>query len=359
MDRRTNTATWNEAQKRWKINVQRDGRRRSFYSSIPGRKGQREANAKADAWLVDGVDNTGAKVSALYADFIEAKKAGTSRSHWQGVESRWKNHICPAIGNKRIDRLTENDLQAIINRAHAQLGLAQKTLCNLRADLVAFLKFCRRAKVTTMTPEGLTIPASAPRPQKRIIQPRDLLKLFNCDTTLYRGKRVPEPYIHAFRLEVLTGLRPGEINGLAWADVAGMNLHLKRAVNTYGETTEGKNRNAVRRVPLSALAAAEIEAQRALTGGGASVFEISCLQTYRKHWLRYLASNGMEHSTPYELRHTFVSIAKQLPAGLVKALVGHSQSMDTFGVYGHEVEGEASDTAQRVNALFEDILRKA
>lgn len=358
MEKRTNTAAWSNTQKRWKISVQRDGRRRSFYSSTPGRKGQREANAKADAWLVDGVDKTGAKVSALYEDFIKAQKAGTSQSHWRGVVSRYNTHIAPAIGHKRIDRLTENDLQSIINTAHSQRGLAQKTLCNLRSDLTAFMKFCRREKVTTMIPEGLTIPASAKRPQKRIVQPRDLIKLFNCDTTIYRGKRVVEPYIHAYRFEVLSGFRPGEIKGLEWADIVGMEVHLSRSINIYGEITQGKNANAVRLYTMSPLAAVEIEAQRKLTGNEKYVFDISTEHTYREHWLRYLAANGMAHTTPYELRHTFVSIAKKLPEGLVKSIVGHSQSMDTFGVYGHEVEGEASDIAQRVNTLFENILRK-
>lgn len=358
MEKRTNTATWSEKYKRWQINVQRDGRRRSFYSSTPGRKGQREANAKADAWLVDGVDNTGARVSALYVDFIASKKQSTGRSHWRNIESRYKNHIEPAIGHKRIDRITENDLQGIINKAYSVHGLAAKTLCSLRADLTAFLKFCRREKVTTLIPEGLTVPAGAKRPEKRIVQPRDLIKLFNCDTTIYRGQRVPEPYIHAFRFEVLTGFRPGEINGLEWGDIVGKDVHLKRAKNIYGEITQGKNHNAVRLHTMSDLAAAEIEAQRALTGGGVSVFEISCLQTYYKHWTRYLSANNMEHTSPYELRHTFVSIAKRLPEGLVKPLVGHSQSMDTFGVYGHEIEGEANDTAQRVNDLFMEILER-
>ncbi len=40
--------------------------------------------------------------------------------------------------------------------------------------------------------------------------------------------------------------------------------------------------------------------------------------------------NGITVVTPYELRHTFVSIAKSLPAGMVKSIVGHSESMDTL-----------------------------
>ena len=37
MGKRTNTAAWQEKQGRWRIDVQKDGKRRSFYSSTPGR----------------------------------------------------------------------------------------------------------------------------------------------------------------------------------------------------------------------------------------------------------------------------------------------------------------------------------
>ena len=248
----------------------------------------------------------------------------------------------------------------MIDKAYSEKHLAAKTLAGIRTDLAAFIKFCRREKVTSLIPEELTIPASAKRPQKRIVQPHDLIKLMNIETTLYRGKPSFEPYIHAYRLEVLTGLRPGEINGLEWPDIVGREIHLQRAKNSYKEITQGKNENAVRRIVLSDLAYKELEAQRQLTGDGVSVFDITSLAAYRTHWDRYLKSNGMEKTTPYELRHTFVSIAKKLPEGMVKSLVGHSQSMDTFGIYGHDVDGEANDTAQRVNGLFVDILtRKA
>ncbi len=49
MGLRTNTAAWLPNQQRWQIKVQKDGVRKTFTSSKPGRTGQREANAKADA----------------------------------------------------------------------------------------------------------------------------------------------------------------------------------------------------------------------------------------------------------------------------------------------------------------------
>lgn len=358
MGKRTNTATWSAKYKRWQINVQQDGKRRSFYSSTPGRTGQREANAKADAWLDEGIEGGSTRVAALYSDFIASQQESTGKSHWRGVESRYRNYIAPAIGNKRIDRVTEQDLQDIINKAYSQQGLAAKTLQNIRSDLSAFLKFCRRRKVSSLFPEDLTIPAGAKRPSKSILQPSDLLKLFNRDQTILRGKQITEEYIHAFRLEVLTGMRPGEIIGLRWSDVHDRTVHLQRSVNYYNEVTQGKNRNAIRTVTLSEMAAAVLDAQWELTGNEDSVFCISSEQTYRKHWERYRIANGISKTTPYELRHTFVSVVKVLPEGQVKAVVGHSQNMDTFGVYGHELTGEAAETAREIDDIFTKLLKR-
>ena len=64
MTTRTNTAKWTGT--RWRIDVQKDGTRKSFYSSTPGRTGQREANAKADKWLQTGVTDTTMRVRQAY-----------------------------------------------------------------------------------------------------------------------------------------------------------------------------------------------------------------------------------------------------------------------------------------------------
>ena len=63
--KRTNTAVWLEKYQRWQINVQKDGVRKSFSSYKPGRTGQREANAKADAWLDDGIETSNKRIDAL------------------------------------------------------------------------------------------------------------------------------------------------------------------------------------------------------------------------------------------------------------------------------------------------------
>ena len=74
MSRRTNSAVWQEAYSRWRVAVQKDGQRRYFYSSTPGRTGQREANRKADAWLEDGIGAKVGRVEDVYKIWLEGLK---------------------------------------------------------------------------------------------------------------------------------------------------------------------------------------------------------------------------------------------------------------------------------------------
>ena len=207
MNKRTNTAQWEEKYQRWRIAVQKDGVRKQFYSSTPGRTGQREANAKADAWLENDIAVKAGRVENVYQLWIEDLKLTTSTGNWKPVESRWRTWVLPIIGKKKVNTLTDRDLQTIINKA-AAAGKSRKTLQLIASDLRAFCKYCRKAKLSTFLPEDVQIPASARYKGKSVLQPADLVKLFSIDTTLYRGKRVHDDFIHAYRFQTLTGLRP-------------------------------------------------------------------------------------------------------------------------------------------------------
>ena len=145
-------------------------------------------------------------------------------------------------------------------------------------------------------------------------------------------------------------MRPGELLGLCWEDVRGDTVTIRRAVNVLGEETHGKNENAVRAFALSGFSRSVLEQQRAVTGAGDSVFEIKSEGYFYKRWQVYLRANDLPPVSLYSLRHTFVSIVKSLPEGEIKGLVGHSQSMDTFGWYSHELTGDAENTARDVDA---------
>ena len=363
--KRNNSAFWYDKFNYWKINVQKDGIRKTFYSSTPGRIGCRECNEKADAWLDDNVTDSKQKILNLSEKYIEQLKLTTSRSHWAQYESYFNTWIDPAIGNVRIENITEQHFQSIINKAYSK-GLSKKTLQNMRGCMLNFLKFCRKCKVTTLFFEDLYIPKGAPTIEKTILQPADINKLFNSDKTMFNGKPDKELYINAYRLEVATGLRPGEVLGLKWTDIKKRIVYLKRSINAYGETTRGKNDNARRSFYLTDLALAVLKSQKDLLSDNNLTSEyIFCdkygdnikTQNYNKHWKKYYEYNNIPKTTPYELRHTFVSAVKSLPEGYLKQLVGHSKDMDTYGTYAHEIQGEQKAAAELVQNIFCEIFK--
>lgn len=355
MGKRTNTAVWEPKRARWYIAVQKDGVRKFFYSGTPGRTGQREANAKADRWLDEGIPVKAPRVDEAGKLWLASVELTTDHTNYRPVESRWRNWVLPELGKKRVTALTDQDLQGVINRAYAA-GLSRKTLQSISGDLTAFCRYCRTAKLSTYRPEEVKIPAGARLKGKKVLQPDALLTLFQTDTTLYYRKRIQDPYIYAYRFQVLTGLRPGELLGLCWEDVHGDTVNIARSINIEGTQTHGKNENAVRGFALSDLARAVLEQQRALTGSTGSVFRIKAEQHYYDRWCIYCRVNNIPHTSVYELRHTFVSVAKTLPLGKVKDLVGHSVNMDTFGTYAHALTGDAENTAQAVNDTFLKLL---
>lgn len=363
--RRVNTAVWMEKQKRWQINVQKDGIRKCFYSSTSGRTGQRECNKKADNWLDGGIINEKTRVKELFDTWVkDVLKATTCKDAWRQYEGYGKNWICKKIGHIKIGVVNEGHLQSVIDTAFSA-GLSKKTLTNLKACMLAFIKYARINKGTLLLPESLHIPAGAKVGKRTILQPDDMKKLFTADRRILRGKQIYELYINAYRFEVATGLRPGEVIGMDWADINNNRANVKRSINRIGEETQGKNENALRGFTLTPLAQWILHMQKiklmALGIRSDAVFpredgERIRQDTYYKRWVAYRNRAGIAHASPYELRHTFVSIVKQLPEGLLKPLVGHSKDMDTYGVYSHEVQGDTDATSAMVQKLFAKAL---
>ena len=95
-----------------------------------------------------------------------------------------------------------------------------------------------------------------------------------------------------------------------------------------------------------------MDEQREATGAGESVFELVSEAYYYKRWQVYCKANGIPPISVYELRHSFVSVISPCLPVRSRGLVGHSQSMDTFGVYSHALSGDAAATADDVNAAF-------
>ncbi len=391
MSIRKNEAVWIENRQLWRINVQSEGERRSFYDPTPGKKGKVLCEQKADKWLEEKLVNENTRTEVLLDRWYKKLQLSTSLSNCIQYEKYIRLYITPVMGLKRISRINQSDLQSVIDNAYAlpdsvkhprkkkkdpkespsdeeitPKKLAYKTLCNIRACLMAFIKYCRDIKATTMHPETLTIPAAAEKHEKTIAEPDDIVKLFTVSTTLYRNKRIEDRYIHAYRFCVLTGVRPGELIALKSDNIQDKRVKITQSINNYKQTTKGKNDNARRTYSLDDHAlrvlAEQSEMLKLLSQISPYVFPSKTLgpmtqERFRKSWKQYCKSNGISGAnTPYELRHTFVSVNTDMPEALKKLVIGHSKGMDTEGIYGHEKADDMEKAAEHISAAFRKIL---
>lgn len=84
------------------------------------------------------------------------------------------------------------------------------------------------------------IPKDSAAYEKKILQPKDIKKLFSADTITYRTKTKPVFFIHAFRFIVLTGVRRGELCFLTRAHVKNGIVSIRGSINSLDEETKIK-----------------------------------------------------------------------------------------------------------------------
>lgn len=366
MAQRTNEAVWHEKHKRWQINVQSDGERRSFYSSVEGKKGKIEAEKKADKWFEKKNRRNNVRLGVLWKEFLEETKLLTGTGNYAQKEQLGRTWILPKLKSKRVSTITLQDWQTCINEAY-KAGKSKKTLKNIRGCMTAFYTYVKKQNIEITRPEDLKIQSDSPVGERDILQPDDIKILFSVDCITNRGKRESCFYIHAWRFIVLTGLRRGELCGLKPNDIKDNILYVRRSLNRFREETGGKTDAAKRYMVLSHLAQAVLDEQSAMLKANNIIHprylftdiygeQINPNSLYKK-WSTYRKQHGIKSSL-HEMRHTLVSVSKsEVSEEMLKPVLGHTKSMDTFGIYGHEVDGDRQRVADAIDRIFSAILK--
>ncbi len=376
MSERKNEARWLEKYQRWQINVQKDGKRKTFYSKTPGTKGKIDAEKQADKWLKGGFENPTMRFSKLYELFLAEKELlkGKSSSDLCKHEYVGRKYLLPALGTKKVENISLGNWQDCINNAFERSQakgkpLSAKSLKNIRASMTAVYAYARRHNIPLVKPEYLQIPKSAPVGQRKILTPEDIQKVFSEDKILTKKEPYLFWYINLVRFILVTGLRPGEAIGIRpKEDINNNLLTIHRSINRFNEITDGKNKNAQRSQYLSTIAQGIIQNQRTLLNQHGIISpwlfpsadgSQGIPHTAYEMWIKYRDSHNITQCTLYELRHTMVSATKnEVPAHLLKMILGHTDTMDTFGIYGHEFDNDLQIMANATDDIFNKILNK-
>lgn len=347
-----NTPRWDG--QRWRIQVRKDGKRFSFSSSVEGPKGRRKVIRKYEQWYYGEAsgEKTVARVAQEYLDDVKTRRGADSEAFHQ-YERYIRLYIAPRYGQKKICKMTLRDWQNVINGAQgSKTALSEKTLKNLRGVIVGIVKFgyedyqCEHLRGTLYIPKG------HPKKEKEILQQEDVGRLLQPSGLWYHP---------LFCFLLLTGMRPGEALGLKVSDFSQDKIIIRRSVNARKQITEGKNENARRVIPIGELARSVLRKTIQRNEDYNLKTEwIFCSpngdqgnqSSMRNHWNQLKAERNLPGSV-YSLRHTFISMMKNvMPEQMIKDIVGHSVSMDTFGTYGHIVDGSDRQAASIIDLTY-------
>lgn len=349
-------AVWMEKEKRWSLRCQVDGVKKRFTSSRPGIAGKKEVMKKYRAFMY-GETYENLLFSEAWARFLEyiIDKNGKTESYIN-LEKYGRLYILPRLQKRMLNTCGLSDFQQCISKARRTSGgtapLSRRTLRNLKATIMQFVHFAVANGYMEPLRGQLYIPAAAPSTERVILQPDDIARLFDGPANDW--------YINIFRFALVTGLRTGEVLGIQSGDIKNNVLTINRAINCRNQITEGKNQNARRQIYLNKIARRIISENQFRNGRLATPW-IFCSKTggplsqstLRNAWLKVAAERDLP-GCPYSLRHTFISLLKnEMPEAMLKSIVGHSASMDTYGIYGHVVNGEMEAASRIIDINFE------
>ena len=286
-----------------------------------------------------------------------------------------KNQVKPFIGNKRLASLTTAVMQKFYNkikkegrvREHPVHGkaLADSMVRGVHMMLHEALDMAVKERLLAKNPtNGTTIP-KCNYPEKQILGDNQL-------ETFLEAIKGQEYWGDFFYVEVMTGLRRGEICGLKWQDIdfEESKLHVKRSVSVkrggglnIGET---KTETGVRCIQLPP-SVAELLKNRKQTAITEWVFPnfmhpeqpINQNSAYRK--LKVILKNAeLPLIRFHDLRHTFATHATQggVDPKTLAGILGHTNASFTLDTYTHVTSDMQKSASAIVGNMMKNIMIK-
>ena len=282
-----------------------------------------------------------------------------------------KNQVKKHIGHKPLSSLTTADIQRFYNKIKKEgrmkpkrdgsYELADSMVRKIHMMLHEALDTAVRERLIAKNPtNGTTIPKTN-YPEKQILGDEQL------ETFLEEIKK-EEYWCDFFYVEVMVGLRRGEICGLKWSDIdfSANKLRVERSVGikkgggiSIGET---KTNTGIRTI-IMPPSVSEVLQRRKQTAISAWVFPsflnpeqpIHPSAAYRK--LKVILKHAeLPMIRFHDLRHTFATHAMKggVDAKTLSGILGHTNASFTLDTYTHVT----SDMQKNASAVVGNMMQK-
>ena len=279
-----------------------------------------------------------------------------------------ENHIKPQLGKISLNDLTTLHLQQFykellaegrVERIEAQKqpkGLSAKTVRNIHQIISSALKLAVEQRLIAHNPaDGCALP-KAERKEMQTLPVEQL--------TSFLREAKDSGVFALYYIDLITGLRRGELLGLKWSDIdlEKGDLRVQRQIGRIdGKIIEMplKTKNAYRTLPLSADAINVLKIQKCKVGNSEWVFPSPTGGPMSPdsvlHMLhRVLKRAGLPRIRFHDLRHTFATLALQngVDVKTVSGMLGHFSAGFTLDTYAHVTTSAKREAAKTMGNIL-------
>ena len=341
--------------------------RKTFYGAT--RKEVKDRLTAALAQQQQGTLPTGGRetVGQFLTNWLEDTARPKLRpSTFESYSGLVRLHLIPTIGHVRLEQLTPQQVQAMLNAKLAS-GLSPRRVEYIRAVLRAALNQAVRWGMTARNAAGLSTAPRVIRRPVQVLSPEEAQRFLEAA----KGDR----HEALFTVALSLGLRQGEALGLRWQDVdlrarTLSVVHALQRVDGKLRLVEPKTDRSRRTIRMPEVVADSLvdhkrrQAERRLLAGGrwtnTSLIFTTSLGTplegigVTKHFQDLLAATGLPRLRFHDLRHSCASLllAQGVAPRVVMETLGHSQISLTMDTYTHVMPAVQAEAAEAMDRVF-------
>jgi integrase len=289
--------------------------------------------------------------------FLKDAEPNVRETTFKDYRGNLNRHLTPWFQGWNLLNIRRADVEDF--RAHlCDGGIGPRTVNKCLTLLGALFRYAMRHEWIEANPaEGTKLRASSRRShdlvEANIFAPPEIQALLAATDPRWRV---------VILTAMLTGLREGELLGLAWGDIdwSARQIYVRQQY-TGGRFSELKTKASRRRVDLPGELVAELRRWRLECPPGAHdlVFPNGAgnpenyANLLHRGFYPALRRAGLRKIRFHDLRHTYASllIANGEHPKRIQALMGHSSINVTMDVYGHLMPGGGGEVADRLGAL--------
>ncbi|MBO5892497.1 MAG: site-specific integrase [Oscillospiraceae bacterium] len=300
------------------------------------------------------------------AEYLNSVKPLTKHNYNKQVQK----HLKPALGQAKLDALDTHTIQRFYNSLIAS-GLSPKTVKNVHGILHCALQQAIACDYITRNPADACKLPKVTKPEIKPLEPIEIARLLK--------EAEQDDYCNLFIVAMFTGMRQGELLGLAWecVDFKSGIITVKQQLqckdgNYFLETPKsGKNRTILPAPIVMDALRNQLERQQKEQEQAGEMWDNQfglvftdalgkylVRRTVVKHFKKISQRAGISDDARFhDLRHSFA--VSSLYAGddikTVQANLGHATAQFTLDVYGHVTQKMRQDSANRMQKFYEQL----